>query len=425
MSEITVHSLTSPAVLFPLIAAVLGVTIGLCIKLRNVNHLETDGASADIAEIRDLRKTIHLIQTESQKLSIFLMNLPDLARQLNSNTEKRKIPWLLVKFVEQLFDAQQIIIFLTTKDKEHLVIAAAKGLPENHHRETVPMGKGRAGLVAQQQIAMDERDFAAQIHVGVKADLHPSFRSELCAPMVSNGQTLGVISVGGLLHRPRNEKNMLKMVADLGSIAIQNNILFHRIQNSANIDGLTSLHNKRYFMNKLAEELHRAGNDQGSVSLFIFDIDHFKHYNDTNGHVAGDEALKIAGRLLKENVREDDLPARYGGEEFIVMLPGADKSGAMAVAEKIRLVIENHPFPNEHLQPDKKVTVSGGVSTFPYDASDSSDLIRCADQALYEGKRAGRNKIFAYTPTYFSDRQADGFQAGGSEDGAQCDTVKG
>ena len=421
MSEITVDSLTSPAVLFPLIAAVLGVVIGLCIKLRRVNHLETDGASADIAEIRDLRKTIHLIQTESQKLSIFLMNLPDLARQLNSNTEKRKIPWLLVKFVEQLFDAQQIIIFLTTKDKEHLAIAAAKGLPDAH-REILKIGEGRAGWVAQQQIAMDERDFASQVHVGVKAELHPTFRTELCAPMVSNDQTLGVISVGGLLRRPKNEKNMLKMVADLGSISIQNNNMFHRIQNSANIDGLTSLHNKRYFMNKLAEELHRAGNDQGSVSLFIFDIDHFKQYNDTNGHVAGDEALKIAGRLLKENVREDDLPARYGGEEFIVMLPGADKSGAMAVAEKIRSVIENHPFPNEHLQ---KVTISGGVSTFPYDAGDSSNLIRCADQALYEGKRSGRNKIFAYTPTYFSDRQADGFQAGGSEDGAQCDTVKG
>ena len=363
-------------------------------------------------EVRDQRKTLSLLQNENAKLSTFLMTLPDLARQLNSNVEKRKIPQLLVSFIEQLFDAEQILIFLTSPDGRHLTFVTGKGLPDNGRgHDVVPFGKGRIGWVAWHQIAMDENDLMQQSRVNRGASLdvevNPPFRTELCAPMVSNGQTLGVISLGGLLRRPKNEKNMLKMVADLGSIAIQNSILFSQIQASANSDGLTSLANKRHFMAKMAEEIVKTEKEHKCLSLFMFDIDHFKTYNDTNGHLAGDEALRITGRLLATSVRQDDLPARYGGEEFVVLLPNTDKQGATVVAEKIRHAVEAYEYPHEKSQPGGNLTISGGVATFPYDATNMQELIRCADQGLYQGKRSGRNRIGVYEPKYLSDETTD------------------
>jgi diguanylate cyclase (GGDEF)-like protein len=135
----------------------------------------------------------------------------------------------------------------------------------------------------------------------------------------------------------------------------------------------------------------------------MFDIDHFKTYNDTNGHVAGDEALKITGRIVDETIRQDDVAARYGGEEFVIMLPNTDKQGAFIAAEKIRKAIESFQYPHEESQPGGRLTISGGVATFPYDARSTQDLIRCADQGLYKGKREGRNRIGVYEPKYLSD----------------------
>ena len=377
---------------------------------RSADTSTLEGRDKEI-ETRDMRKTVYLLQNENTKLSTFLMTLPDLARQLNSNDEKKKIPQILINFIDQLFDAEQVLIFLTTQDGKHVALNASKGLPETvRSASIVPFSKGRIGWVAWHQITMDENDFLQKSRAQrgeFDSELHPLFRTELCAPMVSKGQTIGVISLGGLLRRPKNEKNMLKMVADLGSIAIQNIILFNQIQESANSDGLTGLSNKRYFMTRLAEEIIKAGKEQQNLSVFIFDIDHFKNYNDTNGHPAGDEALKLTGRLLKEAIRRDDLAARYGGEEFIVLLPSTDKAGATSLAEKIRKCVESSEFAHQEKQPGGNLTISGGVATFPFDATTMADLIRAADQGLYQGKRSGRNRIGVFEPKYLSEESVD------------------
>lgn len=407
------------AIIYPAMAALAGL-VGGWLFARILAGRRASLVAASISqehrdresEGRDMRKTVYLLQNENTKLSTFLMTLPDLARQLNSSVEKRRIPHLLISFIEQLFEAEQILVFLATQDGKHLTYASGKGLPETFRStEVVPFGKGRIGWVAWHQITMDENDFLQKSRVThggkLDAEVHPLFRTELCAPMVSKDQTLGVISLGGLLRRPKNEKNMLKMVADLGSIAIQNTLLFGQIQAMANSDGLTGLFNKRHFVARLAEEIIKAEKEQKCLSVFIFDIDHFKTYNDTNGHLAGDEALKVTGRLLNESIRQDDLAARYGGEEFIVLLPNTDKQGAAAAAEKIRKVIEACQYPHQQSQPGGTLTISGGVATFPYDATNMQELIRCADRGLYQGKHAGRNRIGVYEPKYLSDETSE------------------
>jgi diguanylate cyclase (GGDEF)-like protein len=358
-------------------------------------------------DAREFRKSVWLLQNENKNLSTFLMLLPDLARELNNTHEKRKIAPLLRRMLEQIFDPEQILVFYTSQRNDGLILVEEKGLALGFDRNRfIPFGEGRVGWVASNQISMDESDFQQKARF-VKADFdrasEPHMKIELAAAMTHNESTLGLLSVGGMLRHPKNEKAMLKMVADLGSIALNNALLFHKMQQLANSDGLTQLYAKRYFMAQLAEILMRAEKGHEEFAIFIFDIDHFKHYNDNNGHPAGDEALRTTGRILRDSVREDDLAARYGGEEFIVLLPNTSKPGAAVVAEKIRAAIAAHEFPKEQSQPGGDLTISGGVASYPYDGRTSAELIGKADEALYKSKRGGRNRITIYEPTYLSE----------------------
>jgi diguanylate cyclase (GGDEF)-like protein len=159
-------------------------------------------------------------------------------------------------------------------------------------------------------------------------------------------------------------------------------------------DGLTGLYNYRYFKEQLQQELNRARRHKLNVSVVMIDLDHFKQYNDTNGHPAGDEVLQSIARLLKENIRNIDVASRYGGEEFALILTETHKAAAGIVAEKIRKLIEGHSFAYEESQPDGKITISTGVSTFPEDGQDLDELVNMADKRLYRAKQAGRNTIY-------------------------------
>lgn len=360
-------------------------------------------------ELRELRRSAWFLQNENKNLAKFLTLLPEFARELSESRDKRRIAPLLLRMLDQIIDPQQILIFYTNQEENGLILVESKGLDPGAMTDRITsFGEGRIGWVASHQISMDEGDFQAKARVA-KTDLDqmtgPRLKVELAAPMVQGDRTLGVVAVGGMLKHPKNEKTMVRMIADLGSIALTNTFLFHKLQLTANSDGLTGLCTKRHFLNRLAEELMRAEGRHEEFSLFIFDIDHFKHYNDSNGHLAGDECLKITGKILKQSIREEDLPARYGGEEFIVLLPNTPKHGASVAAEKIRAAIADHPYPKEAGQPMGDLTISGGVASFPYDGRSSAELISAADEALYRAKRGGRNRVCIYKPTYLSDTE--------------------
>lgn len=158
-------------------------------------------------------------------------------------------------------------------------------------------------------------------------------------------------------------------------------------------DGLTNVYNYRYFREYLGQEFRRAERHKLVVSLVMMDIDFFKNYNDTHGHLAGDEVLRQVAQLMKKNTRSIDVVARYGGEEFVLVLPETNKNAAKIVAEKVRMLIETHAFPHKPKQANGHLTVSVGVATFPDDAKTSDGLIQCADQRLYRAKAEGRNRV--------------------------------
>lgn len=167
---------------------------------------------------------------------------------------------------------------------------------------------------------------------------------------------------------------------------------YQAAQKMATIDGLTGLYNHRYFMEQLRKEFTRARRYRNWLSLILIDIDNFKQYNDTNGHLAGDRVLARVARTIRKSVREMDLVARWGGEEFALLLPEINVQNGMIVAEKIRREVENQRFKNEKMQPTGNLTISLGVAENSSNLKNYREMFNRADEALYHAKHSGRNR---------------------------------
>lgn len=173
---------------------------------------------------------------------------------------------------------------------------------------------------------------------------------------------------------------------------LETNLELQRLTNS---DGLTGLSNRRYFDEYLGAEWRRAQREQTQLALLMIDVDAFKAYNDTYGHVAGDDVLRRVAGVLRDNcARPADLPARFGGEEFAMILPATSAGGARLFAEKVRRAIEALQIPHTGSPTSDVVTISiGGAVIVPEADGESSYLVQAADTGLYQAKRNGRNQV--------------------------------
>ncbi len=214
---------------------------------------------------------------------------------------------------------------------------------------------------------------------------------------------VGVFSLSVPAHRRQLfdvDMGSAMRLLDTAGLAVANALLHERAIRLAKIDGLTGLRNHRDFKEALQAELVRVSRYRRGLSLLMIDVDHFKHYNDTNGHPQGDVLLKKLAELLRDNFKESDIVARYGGEEFaVLLLETEEKDQALLVAERLRGMVDWCKFPNEAMQPNGRITISVGVSCYPEDGATLDTLIQAADEALYRAKRGGRNRVVAASVT--------------------------
>ncbi|MFA5336106.1 MAG: sensor domain-containing diguanylate cyclase [Candidatus Omnitrophota bacterium] len=218
-------------------------------------------------------------------------------------------------------------------------------------------------------------------------------------PLRAKEKMIGVILADNIFTKKpitKDDIRTLTMFANHAGLAIENSRLYEQTVHQANTDMLTRLWNHGYFQYSLTEELKKAYERKKSLSMVMFDIDNFKNYNDTLGHQMGDQLLRDVARILKATCEGKGSVARYGGEEFAVILPDMPKDSAYQIAEVLRQAIEGFQFNGQDVQPNKNLTISAGLATYPEDALDKEKLIYLADMALYEAKRTGKNKVCVY-----------------------------
>ncbi|MDD5665585.1 MAG: sensor domain-containing diguanylate cyclase [Candidatus Omnitrophica bacterium] len=279
--------------------------------------------------------------------------------------------------VEQGFDSGfskqiQRLRFSTHDTNESLLsLVAQEGMPLHLTKETIPNYKTTPIV---QLLKSDEL---------------------VLIPLKAKNKINGIIVADNFINREpitKDDIRMLTMLANQAGLAIENSQLYEKTVMLAHLDSLTELWNHGYFQFLLNNELEKSRMMQKPLSLVMLDIDFFKVYNDVAGHQAGDRILKELAALLRNQSRKMDLVCRYGGEEFAIILPQTDKKEALMIAERLRMDTEKYSFINEDLLPDKKLTVSLGIASFPEDGLLPAELIAASDKFLYQAKNKGRNK---------------------------------
>jgi len=217
--------------------------------------------------------------------------------------------------------------------------------------------------------------------------------SIVLVPLTAKGQAAGIaILACDARTLTAGQRQLLEAMRTQVAPHLQNAVLHGKIRDLAAIDDLTRILNRRFGVRRLNEEFSRSVRHGVPVSAVMFDIDHFKQFNDAQGHDAGDAVLKHVSRLTEKHVRVGDVACRYGGEEFLIIEPGVGMAESARVAERLRSVIQTSPVTWE--EKALEVTASFGVATWPLvPASSAEELISAADKALYQAKESGRNRV--------------------------------
>ncbi|MEK6651363.1 MAG: diguanylate cyclase [Nitrospirota bacterium] len=217
----------------------------------------------------------------------------------------------------------------------------------------------------------------------------------VCIPLRVGPETIGILVLASRvgIKFDFDTAAVFSLIGNNISLIAEKIKLFQETQRLALTDGLTGLYNVRFFYDMLNKEIARSRRYHTLFSLILFDIDDFKIINDTHGHQAGDDVLRSVASTLKTVSRETDIVVRYGGEEFILMLPSTPKHEALTLADRIREKVEEFSYLGKETV---KITMSGGVATFPEDAEDSKTLLYAADMAMYEAKGKGKKQVCCY-----------------------------
>lgn len=340
-------------------------------------------------------KTNQQLEKTVKELSV----LYEVSQMISSTLEPDELYNIMLEVVKTLgFHEFALLVF--DEESKKLQVKTAYGFQDNQKVKDLSfdLGEGISGVVAKNRESIYIKDTSkdpSYLHYkGAKME-EGSFFS---LPLISHERLMGVMNFTrpGIDSFSANEIRLLNSLANQIAIAMENTRLYAKTKELSVTDELTHIYNRRHFQNMLQMEWRRAKRFNRNISLLMIDVDHFKQYNDSHGHLEGDYVLKKIAQILEDHVREVDTVSRYGGEEFAIILTHTDARDALQVAQKLCKMVCEYPFRNESKNIDTQVTVSIGVATYPEDAHNMDDLINYADIALYKAKNEGRNRVLSY-----------------------------
>lgn len=361
------------------VLAVPAVSVMIATTIERRRRRETEIAEAVVEREQlniELERRIAELQAVSQITEI-----------IHSSLDFERVGPIVLEILAKVINGDTCCLFVVDKERSETLFTANIG-----------QGSGQAAMAGPTALSADE-SFSCRAVFD-----HGNLMVLFCA----TAESLEALS--------EEDSIVLSAVASELVVAIENSRLYKLTKKLAITDELTGLNNYRFLQQRLDEEIERSRRYDKRMSLLMIDVDDFKRFNDSYGHIAGDEALAELGRVMLKAVREVDVVARYGGEEFSIVLPETDAAGAFVVAEKVREHIANHLFKDADGARCFRMSVSIGLATFPTHAWDKESLLREADDALYTAKNSGKDRV--RTPA----RRAEG---DGAENGAAPDETPG
>lgn len=371
------------------------------LRLKALNELlvhQTDQLEEANSEINSLNQSLVHKNKDLRKNIYNLHSLFEVAMELNSILDlPRLVNSVLLTMVGQFSAKNALFLFAPKPQIDRLQMLNSKGFYIDQVSDLqLTKNDPLFMYLKDHRLPVLLSNVPRKIKKSAALESLKAIDIELITPVNIKGIPEGVVCLGPRLKDKdylKTDLEHISILSNIISIAVANASLYKEVEQLSYTDGMTELHNFRYFELRLKEEVVRHKRTRSGLSLLILDVDNFKNYNDTMGHPAGDDVLRKIAAILKESVRENDIVSRYGGEEFAVILPVVDKEGARILAERIRENIEQTYFEHEEIQPLGKVTLSIGVAALQEDGDDYQELLNSADNALYAAKRSGRNQV--------------------------------
>ena len=326
----------------------------------------------------------------------------DFSQAIGAQLESAGLYRAILMKTAELAGAEQASLMIFDEASQELSIKCVKGLNEKIVQNLrVKPGQGIAGLVFETGRSLLVKNVDQDPRFTERQRARYKTKSLICVPLRIDQRKIGVINLtdktgGGF---DENDLKLVESVASHASVALDRTDYYKMSEDLRKIsitDSLTDLYNRRFFQDRINEEIERSRRHGLPVSLIMLDIDNFKQYNDTYGHLAGDEALRLTAATIKNSVRNIDRVARYGGEEFAVILPMTEIAAARDIAERIRSGVAGRYFPDDALRATVKLTASLGIASFPQHADNLFDLVGNADKALYIAKLNGKNRVAVF-----------------------------
>jgi len=320
--------------------------------------------------------------------------LQSIAEQLSNLTDRQAIASLAVDRAFSLIGKSDVcLLFLVDRERQELSLIASK------RREDLPSVRAKHGDQFDRYVLRTQRpllvnDVRRDFRFTVAMTQERTISSVIACPLLLGQRAEGVLHMDSAQPGAYTQDDLrfLDILLGLVATALTNAELFAQTEQLAMTDGLTGLTLRRPFLEQLGREVTRSARSRDPVSVLMIDVDQFKQYNDAYGHTAGDLILQGIAAAIRAAVPPDGIGARYGGEEFAVLLPKTKRHQAGDIAEQIRRAVEARVEGGSRSE-RRPVTVSIGIAAFPDDAQADLELIRIADQRLYQAKRAGRNLI--------------------------------
>jgi len=385
------------------------VLVGVYIVLDTVLHLGTLAKLSLLASLfllfvsKDIQS--HRQNRDLRIAHQKLKDINEITEAMRSTMELEELLRLIMGDIRKELAFDQVFLYLSEEVENKKVlkciaspwVVSVKGInPLNILVEEMP-GILSLSIKEKKPYIVEDAMHDSRVEPLIKNLL--KLKSFAVIPIVVKNRPLGTFVVSQSLRKRKIKETdfaPLLLFANQVGIAIENAKLHKETQELTIVDELTQVYNQRHFQRRLPQDIDLARRYAHFLSLAMLDIDDFKQYNDTNGHLAGDVVLKQLSHILIDNIRRTDAAFRYGGEEFAVILPATSREGALIILEKVRKEIENFPFEYGEKQPGGKVTVSIGIATYPIDNKKAQELVNCADKALYHAKAMGKNRTCLY-----------------------------